>query len=84
MLAYRVGTFGYHHPVELHDLQRAIRLTRSRAAEWRIDPGRVGVMGSSAGGHLAATAMTHFDAGLPDAPDPVDRLGCRPDLGVLC
>ena len=57
---------------------------RSRAAEWKLDAQRVGVMGSSAGGHLASTVVTHFDAGKADAADAVDRLSSRPDFGVLC
>lgn len=84
VLKYRLGPAGYRHPAMLHDAQRAIRLVRCHAAAWRVDPVRVGVMGSSAGGHLAATALTHFDAGLPEHADPVERAGSRPDLGVLC
>jgi acetyl esterase/lipase len=56
---------------------------RSRAKEWNIDPKRVGIIGSSAGGHLASTLMTHFDAGKPDDADPIERESCRPDIGVL-
>ena len=82
ILTYRLGP-KYNHPTELHDAQRAIRYTRAHATEWGIDPARVGVMGFSAGGHLASTAGTHFDRGLPDAKDPVDRLSCRPDFMVL-
>lgn len=84
VLKYRLGSAGYRHPVMLEDIQRAIRLVRYRASEWHIDPRKIGVTGSSAGGHLASTAMTHFDAGQPDAADPIDRMSCRPDLGVLC
>jgi acetyl esterase/lipase len=73
----------YHHPVELGDAQRAIRMLRSYASEWRIDPARIGIMGFSAGGHLAMTASTLFDAGDPGAPDPIDRAGSRPDFTVL-
>jgi acetyl esterase/lipase len=65
------------------DVQRAIRTVRSRAAEWKIDPARIGVMGFSAGGHLASTAVTHFDDGKADAEDPIDKAGCRPDFGIL-
>ena len=82
VLKYRLGP-KYHHPIEIGDMQRAIRIVRSRADEWHIDPARVGVMGFSAGGHLAATASTHFDAGNAAAPDPVDRAGSRPDFAVL-
>ena len=84
VLKYRLGSHGYRHPRMLQDAQRALRLVRSRAAEWKIDPKRVGIMGSSAGGHLASTAVTHFDAGQADAADPIDRLSSRPDLGILC
>jgi acetyl esterase/lipase len=82
VLQYRLGP-RYHHPVELGDAQRAIRLVRSKAADWNIAPDRIGMMGFSAGGHLAATAGTHFDAGNPDAADPVDRAGSRPDFLIL-
>ncbi|HEY7287113.1 MAG TPA: alpha/beta hydrolase [Vicinamibacterales bacterium] len=83
VLRYRLGPL-YHHPVELGDIQRAIRTIRSRAAEWHIAPDHIGVMGFSAGGHLASTASTHFDKGNPEAPDPVDRASSRPDFAVLC
>jgi acetyl esterase/lipase len=84
VLKYRLGSHGYRHPAMLQDAARAVRLTRSKAAEWKISAERVGIMGSSAGGHLASTLLTHFDAGNPQAPDPVERLSSRPDLGVLC
>lgn len=84
VLKYRLGSKGYRHPVMLGDVSRAIRLVRSRAAEWKLDAKRVGVMGSSAGGHLASTAVTHFDAGNADASDAVERQSSRPDFGVLC
>jgi acetyl esterase/lipase len=82
VLRYRLGP-RYRHPVELGDAQRAIRLVRSRAQEFGILPDRVGMMGFSAGGHLASTTGTHFDTGDPTAPDPVDRVGCRPDFLIL-
>jgi acetyl esterase/lipase len=82
VLKYRLGP-KYHHPIELGDAQRAIRLVRARAVELGIAPDRIGIMGFSAGGHLAATAGTHFDAGKPDAIDPIDRAGCRPDFLIL-
>lgn len=69
--------------VPLLDAQRAIRTVRANAAEWSIDPAKVGMMGFSAGGHLAATAGTHFDAGDKQAEQAVDRVGCRPDFLVL-
>jgi acetyl esterase/lipase len=60
-----------------------MRLVRSRAKEWNLDPKRIGIWGFSAGGHLAATVATHFDAGNPDAVDSIDRESCRPDFLVL-
>lgn len=69
--------------VPLLDAQRAIRLTRANAAKWHIEPSRVGIMGFSAGGHLASTAATHFDTGNPKADDLTDREGCRPDFAIL-
>jgi len=81
-LSYRLAP-RYHHPCMLLDVQRAIRLVRSRAAEWKIKPDRIGVMGFSAGGHLTSTAVTHFDDGKADADDPIDRVSCRPDFGIL-
>src|SRR3954447_23647051 len=84
VLKYRLGSKGYRHPAMLNDAARAIRLTRSKAAEWKIDPKRIGIVGSSAGGHLASTLLTHFTQGKPDDPDPVERESLRPDIGVLC
>ena len=81
VLKYRVAP--YKHPVPLEDAQRALRTVRACAKEWNVDPKRVGVMGFSAGGHLASTAATHFDDGDPKAEDPIDRAGCRPDFCVL-
>jgi len=83
VLRYRLGP-RYHHPVELGDAQRAIRTVRSRAAEYALRPDRIGVMGFSAGGHLAATTGTHFDAGQAGSADPIERAGSRPDFLVLC
>jgi acetyl esterase/lipase len=82
VLKYRLGP-RYHHPIELGDAQRAIRTLRSHAGEWRLDPARIGIMGFSAGGHLAMTASTWFDAGSAQAADAVDRAGSRPDFAVL-
>ncbi len=84
VLKYRLGSKGYRHPAMLNDAARAVRLTRAKAGEWKIDAKRVGIMGSSAGGHLASTLLTHFDAGKADASDPVERFSSRPDLGILC
>src|SRR4029079_11649648 len=82
VLRYRLGP-RYHHPIEGGDAQRSIRLVRSHQADWRIDPSRIGIMGFSAGGHLAMTASTRFDAGNPAAADAVDRVSSRPDFAVL-
>jgi acetyl esterase/lipase len=82
VLKYRLGP-KYHHPIELGDAQRAIRLVRSRAKEFGIRSDRIGIMGFSAGGHLAATVGTHYDHGDQSAIDPTDRLSCRPDFLVL-
>lgn len=84
VLRYRLGSAGYRHPIMLNDAARAVRMVRARATEWNIDPAKVGIMGSSAGGHLASTLLTHFDAGNAEATDPIDRQSSRPDLGVLC
>jgi len=84
VLRYRLGSSGYRHPVMLQDAARAVRLVRARAGEWKLDPKRIGIMGSSAGGHLASTLLTHFDAGKADAADPIERASSRPDIGILC
>jgi acetyl esterase/lipase len=81
VLKYRIAP--HRHPGPMQDVQRALRLARSRAAEWKIDPARIGVLGFSAGGHLASTALTHFDDGRKNAADPVERFSSRPDYGVL-
>ncbi len=71
------------HAVPLLDAQRAIRTVRANAKVWNIDPVRIGIIGFSAGGHLASTAATHFDAGKPDATDAVEKVSCRPDFAIL-
>jgi len=82
VLKYRLGP-RYHHPVELGDAQRAIRLIRARARDFGVLPDKIGVMGFSAGGDLASTAITHFDSGNAQSADPVERAPCRPDFAVL-
>lgn len=82
VLRYRLAP-RYHHPSQISDAQRAIRIVRARAKEFGIDPTRIGIMGFSAGGHLASTAATHFDDGKADAPDPIDRVSSRPDFAIL-
>jgi acetyl esterase/lipase len=84
VLKYRLGLNGYRHPAMLNDAARAVRWVRAHADEYKINRHRVGIMGSSAGGHLAATLMTHFDAGDTNASDAVERQSSRPDLGILC
>jgi acetyl esterase/lipase len=84
VLKYRLGSAGYRHPVMLQDAARAVRTVRARAAEWSLNPKQVGIMGSSAGGHLASTLLTHFDSGQADATDLIDRQSSRPALGILC
>ena len=84
VLRYRLGSAGYRHPVMQGDVARAIRLVRHDAAKFGVDPARVGVIGSSAGGHLALTACLKGDDGAPDAADPIDRQSSRPAVGVLC
>jgi len=83
VLCYRLASAGYVHPTQLHDAQRAIRWVRAHAAEYGIEPHRIGMMGFSAGGHLTAMAETLFDEGNAKATDPVDRESSRPDFAVL-
>lgn len=71
------------HESPLLDAQRAMRLVRFNAEKWNIDPAKIGIMGFSAGGHLASTLSTHFDEGDPKSQDPVEQLSCRPDFSVL-
>jgi acetyl esterase/lipase len=80
VLKYRVK---YPHPAPMLDAQRAMRIVRTRAKDWNLDPKRIGIMGFSAGGHLASTVGTHFDAGDPNSQDYFDRASCRPDFMVL-
>jgi acetyl esterase/lipase len=82
VLKYRLGP-KYRHPIELGDAQRALRLVRSRVQEYGVNPARIGLMGFSAGGHLAATAGTRFDTGNASATDPIDRATSRPDFLIL-
>jgi acetyl esterase/lipase len=82
VLKYRLGP-EYHYPVELWDVQRAIRYVRAHAQEFGISQDRIGVWGFSAGGHLASTAGTHFDKGDPNGSDPIDKQSSRPDFMIL-
>jgi len=82
VLRYRLGP-KYHHPIELQDAQRAIRMVRARAADIQVNPDHIGIWGFSAGGHLASNTGTHFDSGDPNAKEMVDRMSSRPDFMVL-
>ncbi|CAN7701361.1 alpha/beta hydrolase [Paenibacillus sp. LjRoot153] len=82
VLNYRVAP--YKHPVPLQDAQRAIRTVRHHAEAWGVDANRIGILGFSAGGHLTATAGTHYDAGDQTSADPIEHHSSRPDLMVLC
>jgi acetyl esterase/lipase len=85
LLKYRVPDTGPYpkSPAALQDAQRALGIVRAHAAEWQIDPHRIGVLGFSAGGHLAAAISTHFDKRLYDPVDAADALSCRPDFAVV-
>jgi acetyl esterase/lipase len=86
VLKYRLPTYGNCsdcYKVPLMDAQRAMRLVRFNAKKWNIDPGKIGIMGFSAGGHLASTLGTHFDNGNPAANDSVEKVTCRPDFMIL-
>jgi len=80
---HRNSGAGYGHPAPLQDAQRAVRIVRSRAKVWNIDPGRIGILGFSAGGHLASSAGTHFQNRYNDVKDPIDKISCRPDFMIL-
>ena len=82
VLKYRLG-MKYHEPNQLLDAARALRTVRARAKEWNLDEKRIGILGFSAGGHLASTLGTHFDAGKADAKDEIERMSSRPDLEIL-
>ncbi len=85
VLKYRTANKDRPGPLEpapLEDAQRAIRMARFKAKDYGIDPNRVGIWGFSAGGHLASTAGTHFDAGLTEG-DAIDKTSCRPDFLIL-
>ncbi len=82
VLDYRVSP--HRHPEPLLDAQRAIRMVRSNASEWKVKPDRIAILGFSAGGHLTASTGVFFEPGKPDASDPVERVSSRPDALVLC
>ncbi len=83
VVKYRLGP-KYRHPAPLMDAQRAIRTVRANATSYGVDSKKIGIWGFSAGGHLASTAGTQFDAGKPDAADDIDKASCRPDFLILC
>ena len=85
VLRYRLPFEGYPHPIPLLDVQRAIRLVRSNASKWKIDPAKIGIIGFSAGGHLASSAGTHFEkpVKVTDTLDEIDAVSCRPDFMIL-
>jgi acetyl esterase/lipase len=83
VLNYRQHGSGYSYPAPLQDAQRAMRVVRSRAKEWNIDSNRIGIMGFSAGGHLASSIGTHFKTSYYEAKDDFDKASCRPDFMVL-
>lgn len=73
----------FRYPLPLEDARRAVQLVRSRAAEFRVEPNRIGLMGFSAGGHLASMVITHLDGGDPAATDPITKISARPDFAIL-
>ena len=86
VLKYRLPTYGNciePHKAPLMDAQRAMRLVRHNASKWNINPSKIGIMGFSAGGHLASTLGTHFDYGNKSATDSVEKESCRPDFMIL-
>ncbi|HEX4342262.1 MAG TPA: alpha/beta hydrolase [Verrucomicrobiae bacterium] len=83
VLKYRLGP-KYHHPAMLEDAARALQTVRANASAWGLDPKRIGIIGSSAGGHLAATLSTRFTDGDTNSSDPIARVSSRPDIAVLC
>ncbi|MEM8967244.1 MAG: alpha/beta hydrolase [Bacteroidota bacterium] len=83
ILTYRLGKNGYKHPIPMNDGKRAIRTVRAHAEKWSIDPNRIGVLGFSAGGHMASTLGTHFDTGDASASDMIEQQSSRPDFMVL-
>lgn len=86
MLKYRLNTWDlkkYAYPAQFDDATRAMRLVRSKTTEWKLDPYKIGIMGFSAGGHLASTVATKFDGGKKDSTDPIEKMSSRPDFLIL-
>jgi acetyl esterase/lipase len=84
VLKYRLYPGGYHQQQITLDAHRAVRYVRANAADWKLDPKRIAVIGSSAGGHMAAVLSTQFTPGDPNSPDPIERVSSRPDTTLLC
>lgn len=84
VVKYRLGTHGYRHPVMLQDAARAVRYVRHHSTTFKVNPSHIGIIGSSAGGHLSSTLLTHFDNGSSESEDPIEKLSSRPDFGILC
>lgn len=82
VLKYRLAP-NYKHPAMINDANRAIRTVRARSEEWGLNPKKIAVLGFSAGGHLASTASTHYDAGDAKSEDPIERVSSRPDRAIL-
>ncbi len=82
VLRYRLAP-KYNYPAQILDVQRAIRTVRANAADLKIDPERIGILGFSAGGHLASSAATHFTAGDAASADPIERVSSRPNGQIL-
>lgn len=83
VLKYRLGGDDYRHPIMLNDAKRAIRMIRNNAKEYGVDPNKIGVMGFSAGGHLASTLGTHYDSGIKNANNDIDKTNSRPNFMIL-
>lgn len=81
VLKYRVHP--YQHPAPMLDAQRVMRIARKNAKEWGINADKIGIMGFSAGGHVASTIGTHYDAGNPKDADPIEQVSCRPNFMIL-
>ncbi|MEM9110488.1 MAG: alpha/beta hydrolase [Planctomycetota bacterium] len=81
ILRYRM--YPYRHPVPMMDVHRALQTVRAKSDDWALNPGKIGVLGFSAGGHLASTAAVHHEPAEPDSKDPIERVSSRPDFAVL-
>jgi acetyl esterase/lipase len=84
ILEYRHRGKGYGHPTPLQDVQRAMRLVRHHANDWNVDSSKIGVIGFSAGGHLASSVSVHHDTGNAKSTDAIETQSCRPDFSILC